>query len=158
MLSDQQLEALAEGTSEDAAKLAIVPPEAVDVTPPPKTTEQLMKDAQLEFQAQQQIREVKKQQRFLAARKEALSMPFTASAIQSFALQCHNAAKDDAILDVETQVRVSAAQGAQRITFKTVGEKEPKDWNHQALVDHFNTLGFKIEEIEDGFVVVFSKE
>ncbi len=140
MMTDEQIEKLAVGTSEDAAKvLAEVPSNVVDIKSAVKT------DAELALEAEKAADEQDKQDG-IAAMQHSKKLPFTAEAIGSFAKERFAVRAPQFVKNTEIQIRTEAAFGADGVELNTQGASN----YHNALRDHITGAGFAVEELDQG--------
>lgn len=136
MVSEQQLEALANSSPEDAAKVfdAVVDGPK-DFPVPEKTEQEKAKEEALKEQLDQN-----------EAMKKAMELPFKASDLGVYAQERFKARLPAFVSNTERQVRQAVAYGADSVDIGTLGANN----FHSAVFSHLHDAGFSVVEKETG--------
>lgn len=134
MLSDAQLEKLANGNPEDAAQVLLEP--SSDVTnqevEPQEENKKTKEELERELQSD--------------ALKKANELPFDAKQLGDYSFQRFLDRKAGFIENSERQVREAVAYGCDEVTLGTLGAYN----YHLAVKAHFEAAGFSVKEKDVG--------
>ena len=130
-LTEAQIEALADGAPEDAAKILAETSNVVEMkaAPPPDLTESEKQEAD-EKKADQDVKDI----------------PFTPEAIAAFAKTRFDTKIEWFKQNTERQIRDHAARGADSLELRTVGAVN----YHNAVQSYLLALGFNVTSMDDG--------